>query len=669
MKTRQINHRLLWLGVGLGLLLVLGSAAGHALEGLPGVYLPLVLKDAPPIPFEVTGAWTTDAQDVPDSDFIAGETIKFFGSGLSTATIPIEVTLSWYVDGACGKLLLNRATVTVEPGSFSALHTQLAPACSGEQEYTFQLTYRGSPREVSTPLTITNQVAVEVRTVPAFDKCDNPSVSQMAEWWAESPYWAANIYIGGIHRGCDNLDLTPEWVTAVLAQGWTLIPTWVGPQAPCSPYFSHLISYDPVEAYQQGLAEADDASAAAAGLGLTSYGAGSTIIYYDMEGYPGSTDPECRAAVSAFVNGWTERMHALGNTAAMYGGACSSYINDWARIPNVPDDVWIAAWYADEYDPEANVWDVPCVSSDYWVDQQRLRQYAGDIKETWGDVTMAIDADVTDGELLVWAPDGAALAASRAEPIEWQRGPSVTGLGALSAEQAWALVDGHLFWTADGGASWLESGPASGGFQAAVLLDAGNAWLVSQPSPTEPAFTIWRSMDGGESWQTTGRIPLDDRLVGARVVALDFINAQQGWLALRLASSANFNLGALFHTTDGGLTWEERSLPGGGTIDFLDAQQGWTLAGPEGDQLYRTQDGGITWQPASTGAQSPLRMADSLLGSLPGAVEISYVDPLTGWAITRTGNCSGQGCVTSSAIWRTLDGGATWGQVTLPAAP
>ena len=43
------------------------------------------------------------------------------------------------------------------------------------------------------------------------------------------------------------------------------------------------MSSDPSAAYQEGRQEAQAASAAATSMGLTNYGMGGTIIYYDME--------------------------------------------------------------------------------------------------------------------------------------------------------------------------------------------------------------------------------------------------------------------------------------------------------------------------------------------------------------------------------------------------
>lgn len=73
--------------------------------------------------------------------------------------------------------------------------------------------------------------------------------------------------------------------------GWHLIPTYVGSQAPCTS-FGHTVSTDPATARSQGTAEADDAVAQAQALGIP---AGS-VLYNDMEGYD-NTNSSCSTGV------------------------------------------------------------------------------------------------------------------------------------------------------------------------------------------------------------------------------------------------------------------------------------------------------------------------------------------------------------------------------------
>ena len=89
-----------------------------------------------------------------------------------------------------------------------------------------------------------------------FDKCEIPSVQQMQTWWDHSPYKAVNLYIGGSSRACANSALTASYIEELHQQGWKFIPTWVGPQAPCTGYLSRMSS-DVAIAYDQGVNEAN----------------------------------------------------------------------------------------------------------------------------------------------------------------------------------------------------------------------------------------------------------------------------------------------------------------------------------------------------------------------------------------------------------------------------
>ncbi|HEX9089895.1 MAG TPA: glycoside hydrolase domain-containing protein, partial [Anaerolineales bacterium] len=234
---------------------------------------------------------------------------------------------------------------------------------------------------------------VGVVQAQGFDSCHLPSVSSMDTWWHQSPYAFYALYLGGAQLASLCTIASASWVSQVHQQGWSFVPTWVGPQAPCTNYTQRMSS-DPAVSYQQGRQEAQAASTVAASLGLSSATQGGTIIYYDLEAYGNST-PACRQPVSAFMNGWVQRLHELGNLAGGYGTR-NSFITDWAAIPNAPDDVWPAAWYADTYDPYASVYGIPWLQG-LWTTHQRVRQYAGDHSEHWGGVGLGIDSDVADG--------------------------------------------------------------------------------------------------------------------------------------------------------------------------------------------------------------------------------------------------------------------------------
>ena len=232
-----------------------------------------------------------------------------------------------------------------------------------------------------------------VFTGQGFDACTARSLSELSTWYSASPYKAVNMYIGGASRGCAQPNLNSAWVSGVVAQGWVLIPTYVGLQAPCREYPNRI---DPANAAAQGTAAADDAIVQLNALGL---GIGNPI-YFDMEAFSMS-DVGCRQAVVDFLDAWTAQLHARGYVSGVYGSANSTIRALVQQLPDPafdqPDQLWIARWC--DKDPA-----VPCDSStndpevpaDRWNNHQRIRQYRGGHVETWGGVSINIDSNTVD---------------------------------------------------------------------------------------------------------------------------------------------------------------------------------------------------------------------------------------------------------------------------------
>jgi len=252
----------------------------------------------------------------------------------------------------------------------------------------------GVVTEITPPITQTGPstaATVAISTKRGFDQCSAGTVSQMSAWWIHSPYSDANIYIGGSLRGCSQPTLNASWVTSIFHQGWHLIPTWVGPQAPCAG-FSRSISTNTTTAFNQGVSEATSAISAANALGVS-----TSIVYYDMEHYD-QTNSSCQAAVESFISGWSHKMRSTSFRAGVYGSPFDMAAG-WATVANVPDDVWIAAWNG-----SASTINISPLSNSLWVHCHRLHQFQGGHNETWGGVTFNIDSDAENGQ--VAAPSG-----------------------------------------------------------------------------------------------------------------------------------------------------------------------------------------------------------------------------------------------------------------------
>ena len=220
----------------------------------------------------------------------------------------------------------------------------------------------------------------------AFDACHAPAVSTL-QAWAASPYRGVGIYIGGVNRACSQPNLTPTWVQAATGLGWSLLPLYVGLQAPCVGQSGLAkLSTTGITAATQGLAAADDAAADAQALGLP---AGSPI-WFDMEGYK-LGNATCSNAVRSFVGTWVTELRARGYVPGVYGSAASTIRDIAALGTGAPDVIWIANWNGVE-----SVFGDPYVSDSLWPNHQRVHQYKGGHKETYGGVTINIDSNVVD---------------------------------------------------------------------------------------------------------------------------------------------------------------------------------------------------------------------------------------------------------------------------------
>lgn len=240
---------------------------------------------------------------------------------------------------------------------------------------------------------------VQVFQGHAFDKCEVPTLNQLQTWYANSPYKAVNLYIGGISRYCSNKALSANYIRSIYLQGWKLIPTWVGHQAPCT-NFNYPFPYNVSQAYQYGVDNANQARARLLQYGLTNPDGTGSIIYLDLEHFVYSSS--CSAAARAYVNGWTTRLAQLGIRSALYSSSTGIRDNKYYNLSTPPEVVWIAEWYTTPgFRPDQTVWNLRYLSNDYWTSHQRILQYCGDHSETWGGVKLSMDSDVADAVLAV----------------------------------------------------------------------------------------------------------------------------------------------------------------------------------------------------------------------------------------------------------------------------
>lgn len=225
------------------------------------------------------------------------------------------------------------------------------------------------------------------RPMAGFDTCRAPSLHTMRVWRAK--FSAAGIYIGGENMTCAYGNLSPTWVRAVTAMGWSLLPNYVGPQPPCDSYPGRI---RPGQAAAQGRAAADDAIADATMLGI---GRGSPL-YFDMEAY-NRTKARCVTAVLTFLDAWTRQLNSQGYVSGIYSSAASG-ITDLQTTSTIanhalaePQAIWFALW-----DNALNLTGSPYMSTAVWPTASRSKQYAGAKVVSVGGYSIDIDSDLVN---------------------------------------------------------------------------------------------------------------------------------------------------------------------------------------------------------------------------------------------------------------------------------
>lgn len=156
-----------------------------------------------------------------------------------------------------------------------------------------------------------------------------------------------------------------------------------------------------------------------------------------------------------------------------------------------------------------------------------------------------------------------------------------------------------------------------------MSVDSKRKWVVNHDGGTAVVIVCMIGLIASMSGIGQGEQTLDD------LFGVSFPSAEQGWICGRW--------GAMFHTSDGGKTWERQ---GSGTdltlsaLFFPDAQNGWAV-GDDGTILH-TSDGGTTW----VKQQSPVSYF---------LLDVHFADAQKGWIVTER-----------TTILVTRDSGATW---------
>ncbi len=195
-------------------------------------------------------------------------------------------------------------------------------------------------------------------------------------------------------------------------------------------------------------------------------------------------------------------------------------------------------------------------------------------------------------------------------------------------------------------------------FSVLHMVSELDGWAISEQG-------ILRTNDGGITWYDVswpGEKELD---FGTPFSDWD---AAEAWV-LMPEPQTEINAGTLYHTQDGGETWDAVRVPfGDGKLQFLDGAQGWMMAnlgvgvGSMGVAIFQTEDSGLTWQQVYTNDPNSPNAGDSLpLGGLKNNLVAQNLH--TAWIA---------GVIYAPDtiyLYKTTNGGETWELQPLPAPP
>ncbi|WP_299540308.1 glycoside hydrolase domain-containing protein [uncultured Streptomyces sp.] len=225
----------------------------------------------------------------------------------------------------------------------------------------------------------------------AFDACTAPSASAMKAWHTGF-YGAAAVYVGGKNRGCTQANLTASWVRTVTAQGWKLVPLYVGAQPPCQTGTRNE-KMTTANAAALGAIDGKDAVAKSAALGMK---AGSAV-YLDMEPYD-IKNASCNKAVLSYVRAFDKALHDKTYRAGFYGFSSSSAaaIATATDRTDLPGNLWYAKW--DNVNTTTSDWPW---NKALFTNHSRAHQYMVNSKETRGGYSLTVDRDAFDGPVAI----------------------------------------------------------------------------------------------------------------------------------------------------------------------------------------------------------------------------------------------------------------------------
>ena len=193
--------------------------------------------------------------------------------------------------------------------------------------------------------------------------------------------------------------------------------------------------------------------------------------------------------------------------------------------------------------------------------------------------------------------------------------------------------------TTDGGKIWKTKflNQYNGGtIKSVYFANEFFGWAVG-----EGTTGLYITTDGGENW-TVG---------GDRYSSVMFIDQYNGW-----ATKDNYG-GGIYKSTNGGITWIQKSTVRSSSIFFSDINNGWVVG--NGGSILKSTDGGETWATKNSGITNDLncvKFYDSNFGMCVGneGIILLSTDGGESWLTQNSGTTNKLNEITftnSSSAW------------------
>src|SRR6266496_1651070 len=176
------------------------------------------------------------------------------------------------------------------------------------------------------------------------------------------------------------------------------------------------------------------------------------------------------------------------------------------------------------------------------------------------------------------------------------------------------------------------------------FLDRKHGWVVIWNLDTV-RVTVYRTNDGGRRWRAASA-GSHSQNAGA-VDTMQFLTRRLGWLVAQEPTAPS---ATLFTTGDGGASWHAVvALPEVAPVEFDTPTDAWQAGGPFSHALFHSTDGGHSWQRVRVPIPPRERTATVLYGS-PAFFAREIVAPVT-FVRAHTAELG---------VYRSTDGGHHW---------